>query len=281
MDEAPTTVTSSGGVPIALHDLGGDGPLLLAAHATGFCAGVWRPLAGHLVDTWHVVALDFRAHGDSPAPADGDLSWDRMADDVLAVVDHLGERPLLGLGHSMGGAALVLAEQARPGTFRSLYLFEPILFPARPEALAASEHPLAEGSLRRRPEFPSAQAAYDNFASKPPLSALHPDALRAYVDHGFAPRPDGSVELKCRREDEAQVFRVGVEHRGYDHLPEVACPATVAAGALPTGGPADLAPLVAERLPSAEFVAHDGLGHFGPLEDPARIAADVRRSFSR
>ena len=90
-----------------------------------------------------------------------------------------------GVGHSMGGTALVMAELARPGTFRGLVLFEPILFPPdvnRPEGPS----PMIEAARRRRAVFASRDEAYENFAGKPPLDALTPEVLRAYVDHGFA-----------------------------------------------------------------------------------------------
>jgi hypothetical protein len=38
-----------------------------------------------------------------------DLQWQRFADDVLAVQDALGMRGCLGVGHSLGGCALLLA----------------------------------------------------------------------------------------------------------------------------------------------------------------------------
>jgi hypothetical protein len=41
-------------------------------------------------------------------------------------------------------------------------------------------------------------------------------------------------------------------------------------------GPAAFGPPVADALPHGRLVRHPELGHFGPLEDPAAIAVDVR-----
>lgn len=290
-------VRSTGGVDVALHDLGGDGPPLLLTHATGFCGPVWRPVARHLADRYHAYAPDLRAHGESVTPEGLDLHWDGFADDVLAVVDHLREHqgvdgPLAAAGHSKGGAALLLAEQRRPGTFSELYCFEPVVFPPMPELAGAAGddagasgsgggNHLAEGALRRRSSFASFGEAYDNFASKPPLNVLRADALEAYVQGGFRREDDGSVTLRCRPADESQVYRMGANHDAFAHLTEVTIPVTIATGRADPFGPAAMAPAIAERLPHGRLVVFEDLGHFGPLEDPDRIADSMAAAFAR
>ena len=266
---------------LALHDLGGDGPALLLCHPTGFHALTWAPLAAELAPVAHCWALDFRGHGDSTAPDDGDYQWRGMAADVRAAVDHIVEhagRPaggLLGVGHSMGGAALVMAEQARPGTFAGLWLFEPIIVPPPEGTPRPAGNPLADAARRRRPRFPDREAAYANYASKPPLNTLTPAALRAYVDHGFRDLPAGGVELKCSPEVEAAVFSASFDTDVFARLGEVRCPVTV--GASGDGGmPAGMAPLVVEALPDGRLETFPDLTHFGPMEDPPAVAAAIR-----
>lgn len=274
----PTRTARAGdGVVVAVHDLGGTGRPVLLAHATGFHGRVWAPLARRLSDRAACWSLDFRGHGDTAPPAGRTFPWEDFADDVLAVVDEVGLAGAVGIGHSKGGAALVMAEASRPGTFAGLWLFEPIVFPptAYDPAEDGADHPLAEGALRRRPSFPSFGEAMANFEAKEPLASFDPDARREYVEHGFAPGEDGEVHLKCRGEWEAQVYRMGGRHGGWDALPSVRCPAVVAASG-DGGPPAQVAPAVAGRLPSARLERFDGLGHFGPLEDPAQVADRIR-----
>ena len=172
-----------------------------------------------------------------------------------------------------------MAEAARPGTFRALYVWEPVVMPFDGTP-APQDNPLTEGALRRREVFPSRQDAYANFSSKPPFSALDPDALRAYVDHGFADTDDGNVRLKCRPVDEAQMYRMGSAHHAFSRFPEVHCPVVVACGETSNAfGPA-LIELQAARLPHARTEVLAGLGHFGPLEDPAAVAASIGKAFA-
>jgi pimeloyl-ACP methyl ester carboxylesterase len=276
-------VPSSDGVTIALHDLGGDGPRLLLCHPTGFLGMTWAPLAAELASVAHAWAIDFRGHGDSTSPASRDFSWAGMADDVLAVVDHLGigdDGPgqLRGAGHSMGGAALLLAEERRPGTFGSLWLYEPIAFPRAEgtEGQPTGRHPLAAAARRRRPWFPDRESAYVNFSTKPPLDTLAAAALRAYVDHGLRDHPeDDAVELKCSPDTEARVFEGGHRHTAFDQLGKVRCPVTVAAGG-DSAPPAKLAALIVEALPEGRLEPHPDLTHFGPMEDPTAMAFAAR-----
>src|SRR5688500_5377430 len=128
----PMRVESTQGTSIAIHDLGGEGPSLLIVHATGFCGGAYRPLAAELAAHHRVFALDARGHGESTPPDDGDVDWSGMADDVAAAAAAIGDvapGALHAVGHSMGGAATLMAEHRRPGTFTSAYLYEPIVPP--------------------------------------------------------------------------------------------------------------------------------------------------------
>ncbi len=277
---SPPTVRTSDGVEIAVHDLGGDGPPLLFAHATGFHGLVFAPIAQLLGGQFNGTALDERGHGDSGLPPRMDFDWRGFASDILATVDGLGLTRPFGVGHSGGGAGLLLAEQTRPGTFRALYLFEPIVFPPTgPFPGGSSDNPMAASARRRREIFGSRQEAFDNYASKPPFDRLAPEALRAYVDHGFANLDDGRVRLKCRGETEALVYEHSWSHETYDHLPEVSCPVTVACGATSDTFGAPLVEAIVDRLPRARAEVVPGVGHFGPLEDPALLARSIRSAF--
>ncbi|HEV2766609.1 MAG TPA: alpha/beta hydrolase [Acidimicrobiales bacterium] len=272
-------VVTDDGVELAVHDLGGSGPPLVLAHPTGFHGRVFEPLAAALAHRFGCWSYDSRGHGDSGRPEVSDYSWHEFAVDVLAVVDGLGlERPS-AMGHSQGGTALLLAEQARPGTFAGLYLYEPVAFPPDEAAASMDEHPLVVGALRRRAEFDSVDAAHQHLAPKSILRDLHPGALSAYVEHGFRPAPGGGVTLKCRPEDEAQMYRQGRAHDAFSRLAEVACRVTVARGGSDS---AHHSPELADRqvalLPAGRLEVFDGLGHLGPLEDPARVAESMARA---
>jgi pimeloyl-ACP methyl ester carboxylesterase len=270
------TVPTTDGLTLAVHEHGGRGRPTLFAHATGLHGAVWEPFAAALGDGFERWALDFRAHGASVVPAGRPLPWVEMGEDVEAVVRSLATEPgrLLGIGHSMGGAALLLAEQAVPGTFAGLWLFEPIAPPPSGLAALAGGNRLAEGAARRRPTFASHAEALANYASKPPLHTWRADALHAYVRHGFVTGEDGAAHLACRPADESQIFLGGGGHDAFSRLGEVRCPVVVVCGEDPLG-PAAFSEAIATALPSGRVERHVHMGHFGPLEAPSVLAASV------
>ena len=271
-------VNSTDSVELEVHDLGGDGPPVLLVHATGFHGLVWEPLAAH-VTGFHRFSVDMRAHGDSTAPLGRPLDWEGFADDVLAVVDALGLKNPHAVGHSKGGAALLLAEERRPGTFSSIYCWEPVVMPPEIAIGHQPDNPLSNGARRRRPTFASHDEAYENYASKPPFSGLDPVALRAYVDHGFAPTDEGTVTLKCLPDNEADVYAHGTAHQAFASLGLVRCPVTIAVG-VEDSVPAIFGRPIADALPAGRIESFPELGHFGPLENPRLVAESILRAFA-
>ncbi len=267
------TVTSNDGSQVAAYELGGSGEVLLIAHATGLCGAMYQLLADQLTHRFRVVALDFRGHGSSSRSPDTDYRWSRMAEDVTAVTEHIDAGPVYGFGHSMGGAALLLAEKMAPSTFRSLFLFEPIIFPD--DFAKLGQNVMAEAARRRRAEFDSRAEVLYRYASRPPFNRVLAGFLASYIDNGFADQPDGGVRLRCLPEVEAEMFENG---RGSDlsAVHDLETPIAVAVGQDEPGpNPARLGPPLAAALARGQLIRYDHIGHFGPLQDPWSVARDI------
>ena len=280
--EPESIVVEHDGLHIAAHDWGGDGEPLLLLHPTGFCAGFFDPLARRLGDTYRPIGVDLRGHGSTDAPDERHrFAYTRMAEDVVAVLDHLGVSRWATLGESGGGGVAILVDQIRPGATRRLLLVEAIAIGfdqvRPPNAGTAARNPMSETARKRRPVWPDRETVRESYASKPPLNAIAPEFLDAYVHWGFIDRADGQVELACPPEAEATMFEVAADAEGarasWEHLASLSCDAVVLAGTK-----SDL-PLAwfesqAERA-GAPFVAVEG-GHFFLHEDLDRAEALVR-----
>ena len=125
-----------------------------------------------------------------------------------------------------GGAALVAAELARPGTFAKLVLFEPIIFP--PAAAGAGEM-LASMAERRRNEWPSAADARKHLEGRGAFKAWERRSLDAYLAGGLVASPS-AVTLACVPKFEGSIYRSRA--RGlWERLGELGCEVVIASGA--------------------------------------------------
>ncbi len=279
---ATTHITSTNGVQLAFHDFGGVGDPLLLSHATGFHASCFAPIATLLSEQFHCMGIDYRGHGDSQAIDPVDLKWTDYGDDAItaarAMFAGASNTPLIGVGHSMGGAALLYAAMHEPHLFRALFVYEPIVFPPGGIRAEGSPNPMVEAARKRRTTFDSYDAAIANFASKPPMMSFDAVAREAYVRHGFAQQSDGTVELKCRPATEARTYETGGSAPQWHELSSIKTPTWVMAGVQQPSQASSISPLVAEQLPLGTYVQWDELGHFGPFEHPAHIAGFVGRT---
>ena len=278
-----TKVNGPDGVATTIHDFGGDGPVLLFAHATGMHGWVWKPVIDRLLDRAHCVAVDLRGHGDSVLPPGADLAWHCFGADVLAAVRALGGGEAIGVGHSLGGAALLMAELEAPGSFQRMLLYEPAVHTDMGdggwELLSGMRDAVVEITRRRRATFPSRADALANYVSKPPMAQFEAAALDAYVSHGFAERiGDGEhgVALKCAPEIEARIYAASLRHDTGRRLDEITCPVT-----LVTGTESDALQRLTIQALAAQFgtapLVLRGVDHFGPMQQPTRFADVVAR----
>lgn len=266
-------IPSSNGVKVAAYDLGGLGPNLLLSHANGFHGLCWKPVAENLVKRFHCFTFDHRGHGDTPAPKDWKVSWTGYGADAAAVGKSLAEPGgIIGVGHSMGGATLLLAALKNPGLFRGLLLYEPIVKPDDLRMPANRPNVLADGAERRKSSFKSFEEAIENYASKMPMAHFTPEALDAYVRGGFRKGEDGRVHLKCAPSLEAENFRNAEIPQLWKKMPEIDIPVWVLSGHPEPFQPSGFAEAIADRLPKGNHIEYSDLDHFGPFVDPVRIA---------
>ncbi|MDJ0664303.1 MAG: alpha/beta hydrolase [Acidimicrobiia bacterium] len=270
--DVPATFTARDGLEIAYLTSGEFGPTVVFVHATGFCKELCSPVIAdtrQLIGDFRAVAFDQRAHGDSAAP-DPPFDWWDIGHDLVELVSDA--RPVVGVGHSAGGAALVLAELAHPGTFSSLVLVEPIIFP--PPYGRFDHNPMSAGALRRKRRFASREDAFANFVSKEAFAQWDGRAMQAYVDGGFRSER-GGVVLKCTPEHEAEFFMAATDHRAWDRLDEVRTPCLVMAGEYSTTHGEPFLSALTSRFANARSEVVPESSHFVWMERPAAIAQRV------
>lgn len=199
---------------IAGYEFGpADRPLdVLFLHANGFNAGTYADILSPLADRLRILAVDQRGHGRTTLPAEpeGHDAWMVFRDDLLTLLDVLGETPTVLSGHSMGGTVGLHVAAVRADAARRLVLFDPVI--VTPERVAAAgpdgmkNSPLAMGARRRRSSFASREEAFQAYDGRGAFRTWSEANLRDYLVDGLIEGDDGQVHLSCRPEWEAANF---------------------------------------------------------------------------
>lgn len=273
-------VTSFDGAELAVLEWPGDQNSILLAHATGFHKELWAPVVIALRArgvSATLLAADMRGHGDSDQPSE--LSWWDYGRDVTAIMRALsGDGVAVGVGHSLGGGAVLGAELLSPGTFAGIVLADPAAMSGDFLRLQDQRfgNPWAEGARRRRDRYPSKEAALENFSSKQVFAAWTDGLVALYSEFGLDDS-SGEAILKCSPEWEAMTFSCSDMTELWPRLPEVGCPITLITGQESVTHAADHARESALHM-RARHVRLPGIGHFIPMEAPEWVATEVARA---
>jgi pimeloyl-ACP methyl ester carboxylesterase len=239
------------------HDVRGSGPTVLLLHAGVADRRMWAPLVDALAPTFRVVSPDLRGFGQTPLPP-GPYS---DADDLDALLAHLGIVRTAVVGSSYGGRVALELATTHPSRVSSLVLLNPAYRGIEPTGAAAA----AGEEEDRLLEAGDVDGAVEHNVR----TWLGPDAgdearelVRVMQRNAF------EVQLAADRADPGPVpRRVEVDPAGFT------VPTTVVSG----GHDLDHFPAVADHLaaqiPGADRVHLDWAGHLPSLERPDAVLA--------
>ena len=229
------------------------GPTLVLVHGITARWQLFRPIVPTLALRWHLVAMDLRGHGRSGHVA-GRYGLLEYASDVLALIRHLDDGPVVAIGHSLGAMIGIALASEHPDAVRALVLEDPPLgaFSGRP-----SYH---------RPGWAALIATRDLVQAKPPLDEI----VRIVTGQlpGQAPEIVEDRALHLSRLDPDAMTQI-IENRAIenfdlaDRLRRVACPTLLLHGNPDRGGalPAAEANWAQSLLQRGTLVYMPDVGH--------------------
>ena len=107
-------------------DDGGTGGLpVVFVHSLAGNTSHWSTQLEHLRKKRRALAFDIRGHGNSESPKDGDFAIESLANDIDVVVDELGLKRFVLVGHSSGGTVAIAYAGSHPEKVAGLLLADP------------------------------------------------------------------------------------------------------------------------------------------------------------
>jgi pimeloyl-ACP methyl ester carboxylesterase len=246
------------------------------------CDGyIWKYAWDDLTRLHRVVHWNYRGHGRSALPADDSMvDIPALASDLHEVRRHIGDPPVVLVGHSMGCQVVLESYRKRPEnvvgmvlicgtpgrvtqTFHGSRLLEQVL----PRLISATEkHPeLIRAVWSRIPVGVSLKIAL--WTGEVDRHTIRPDDLLPYLAHV----QQVDVRLFLR------MLRAAGEHSADDLLPRINVPALVIAGDRDTFTPPYLAESMARALPQGSLMMVHGGTHVVPLEQRDLVDRRIER----
>lgn len=244
----------------------GAGPGVVCLHSNASSSNQWRTLLDELAPQFHVLAPDGHGAGKGPPwPRDRML---RLSDEAAAlepVFARAGD-PFCLVGHSYGAAvALVAALEQRPRV-RALALYEPTLFAVVEAAdeIAGIHAAVAQSvAALARGDGDDAARAFIDFWMGDGAWARTPDARKAPIVASCA-NVQGWADALLREPTPLAAFAA------------LDMPVLLMVGERSPRASLAVAQRFAATLPNATVQRFPGLGHMGPVTDPAPVNAAIR-----
>lgn len=127
MNQAAEKFWINGATGKLFVDRGGVGDLpVLMVHSLAGNTTQWQAQLDHLRKTHLAIAFDMRGHGQSDPARDHDYSLEAMAQDLATVVDSLGLKKFILVGHSYGGGVVAVYAGQHPEKVTGLLFVDPI-----------------------------------------------------------------------------------------------------------------------------------------------------------
>jgi len=257
------------GLRFHYRDWGNDGaqPLVLL-HGFSSHAHSWDRFAAAMQESFHILALDQRGHGET-AWAD-DYAPERMIEDVDAFVQALHLERIALVGLSMGGRNAYVYTALHPDAVERLVIVD-----VGPEMAPGSLEQI-QRRVQAQDVFDDPEEAFQQARSANPRPT--DDDLRNRLMHGLMQRPDGrwtfrydpvlrSPDRPMRRQPPEALWAL---------LPKITCPTLVIRGSDSDVLTRETAERMTREIPSCQLVEVQDSGHSVPLDNPAGFLAAAR-----
>jgi len=242
------------GLTFAYSDQGTGLPIVFL-HAFPLNRTMWAQQEESLSARFRIITVDLRGHGESDAPL-WHYTLDQSADDVRALLDHLGIRQALFVGLSMGGYILFAFYRKYAARVNGMILAD-TRAQADTEEGRSGRFQMAQTPYRKGPS-----AIADIMIPKllsPATIQTKPEIVqkvRSMIEGNQISGIAGDLMAMAERPDSVSL------------LPQITCPTQIIVGELDQPTPPSDAKLMAEKIPGARLTIIPAAAHLSNLEQP-------------
>ena len=260
------------------NDNGDQGPILHFAHANAYTPGAYQTMLDLLSENYRVKAIKFRPISAPQTPKTTVRNWKIFSTEIIQYFKSQSWEKVLGIGHSLGAVATIIAAAQKPHLFKKIVLIDPVILPQKiyrfnnivPINARKYVNPVSKIALKRKDQWASKQEAFEHFRRKKVFSRISDENLKIIIENATHLQENDTVTLTFSKQWESRIYDTPTNPRPY--LKKIKVPFLI----IRAGDSNVISAKVWEEIqqinPNGKFINIDNKSHLIPFEDPELIA---------
>ena len=146
--------------------------------------------------------------------------WDMFKNDAIDFLNQNNLNNSIAIGHSMGAIIALLIQLEFPGTFKKIFLLDPVITSWVKSLiykmllkikLIDQLHPMIQRTNSKKMKYSNKEEIYENYRKKNIFSKLNDKALSDYID-SIIIDDDNGIKIKLSQKWENTIYRNGSIH---------------------------------------------------------------------
>lgn len=259
---------SKGGVPACFYP------------ANGFPVGTYSTFLKRLTAKHELSCIELRACWPNIGKPAQQTNWELYADDLIDFIEKNYNKPVVGIGHSQGATASIIAASKRPELFESLITIEPAfvddgiakLLQLVPYAIKKYTQPLKSG-LNKQDVWESKEAFYEDCRKNRAYKRISNEVLTDFANYGLKSNGKGQFTLIFPAAWEASNYALAPSI--WKYLRKIEIPIQVIAGKPSVFFNHKLRAKWMHVSANSTMEINSNFGHLFPLESPKTCAETI------
>lgn len=247
------------------EDTGGHGPVIVFSHGLLMDHEMFAPQVEAFRNRFRCLVWDERGHGQTAVTAPSAFTYYDSADDLVALLDHLGIENAVLVGMSQGGFLSLRCALTHPDRVKALVMLDSQAGPESEEKMPVYQQLITTFMTQGLTPEVGATIAHIILGSDFPDSEFWKDKWRLMSPANIG----NNFQTLATRDDLT------------DRLADVPQPALVIHGDADIAIPLDRAQTMADQIPNAELAIIPGAGHAANLSHPDQVNQVLERFLNR
>ena len=189
-------------------------------HGNGFSPKAYHSFLNNLSSHLNIYAMFQRPFWETDLNPNLISGWKIFKNDAKTFLKENNLNNSIGIGHSMGAIIILLIEIESPGTFKKIFLLDPVITSSFKSLLYKQLlkvglidrlHPMIRRTNNKKMEYRDKTEIYTNYRRKNIFSKLSDEDLKIYID-SIIVQKSNSIKIKISKDWENAIYRNGSVH---------------------------------------------------------------------